>query len=137
MSSDDILVKRHNFVRMDTLEMTLSDDSPKHLPLTEATYFILLSLAPEPKHGYAIMKDVQELSQGRINFSTGTLYGAIKRLLEQNWIQRMDETVSDNNGQLRKAYALTELGHRILRAEVERLTALVQVASLRIIREGV
>ncbi len=136
MSLGDILVKRHNLAHTDNLEMTLSDDSPNHLPLTEATYFILLSLAPEPKHGYAIMKDVQELSQGRINFSTGTLYGAIKRLLEQNWIQRMDETVSDNNGQLRKAYALTELGHRILRAEVERLRALVSVAQLRILGNG-
>lgn len=133
MSLGDILVNRHNLARPDTLEMTLSDDFPNHLPLTEATYFILLSLAPEPKHGYAIMKDVQELSQGRINFSTGTLYGAIKRLLEQNWIQRVDETVSDNNGQLRKAYALTELGHRILRAEIERLRALVSVAQLRIL----
>ena len=117
--------------------MTLPDDLQNNLPLTEATYFILLSLAPEPKHGYGIMKDVQALSHGRINFSTGTLYGAIKRLLEQNWIQRVEETISDNNGQVRKAYRLTELGHRILQAEVNRLNALVSVAQLRVFGEGV
>ena len=116
--------------------MTLPDDLQNNLPLTEVTYFILLSLAPEPKHGYGIMKDVQTMSHGRINFSTGTLYGAIKRLLEQKWIQRVEETISDNNGQLRKAYALTELGHRILLAEIDRLNALVSVAQLRFIGEN-
>ncbi len=117
--------------------MTLPDDFQSPIPLTEATYFILLSLAPEPKHGYGIMKDVLELSQGRINFSTGTLYGAIKRLLEQGWIVRVEETVSDSNGQMKKAYGLTEVGRRVLRAEVARLTALVQVAQLRLNEAGV
>ena len=117
--------------------MTLPDNFQSPLPLTEATYFILLSLAPEPKHGYGIMKDVLALSQGRINFSTGTLYGAIKRLLEQGWIMRVDETVSDSNGQVRKAYGLTDLGRRILRAEVERLNALVQVAQVRLSEAGI
>jgi len=117
--------------------MPIPDDLQSVLPLTEATYFILLSLAPEPKHGYAIMKTVQELSHGRVNFSTGTLYGAIKRLLEQKWIHRVEETISDSNGQLRKAYALTELGRRILQAEVERLNTLVDVAHLRLRGEGI
>ncbi len=116
--------------------MTIPDPLYSQLPLTEATYFILLSLAPEPKHGYGMMKDVYALSQGRIHFSTGTLYGAIKRLLEQGWIERVEETVSGNNGQVRKAYGLTELGNRILRAEVDRLNALVEVAQLRIAGEG-
>jgi DNA-binding PadR family transcriptional regulator len=53
------------------------------IPLTESTYFILLSLSSKPKHGYAIMKDVWILSNDRIILSTGTLYGALKRLLEQ------------------------------------------------------
>jgi DNA-binding PadR family transcriptional regulator len=117
--------------------MILPDDLQSNLPLTEATYFILLSLSPAPKHGYGIMKDVQDLSDGRVNFSTGTLYGAIKRLLEQEWIHRVEETISDNNGQLRKAYALTELGRRILQAEVDRLNTLVNVAQLRLSGEGI
>lgn len=60
-------------------------------PLTEATFFILLSLSSAPKHGYAIMKEVKELSKGQIVFSTGTLYGALKRLLEQGWIKRVSD----------------------------------------------
>jgi DNA-binding PadR family transcriptional regulator len=61
----------------------------QNAPLTEATFFILLSLSPAPKHGYAIMKEVKALSNGRIVFSTGTLYGALRRLLEQGWIRRV------------------------------------------------
>lgn len=101
------------------------------LPLSESTFFILLSLAPEPKHGYAIMRDVQEMSGGRINLSTGTLYGAIKRLLEQNWIERIEhDPYPDGRSQLRKAYALTNLGRRILNAEILRLQSLVKTARL-------
>ena len=61
------------------------------LPLSEAVFFILLSLAPGPRHGYAILKEVATLSQERVNLSTGTLYGALKRMLEQNWIERVDD----------------------------------------------
>lgn len=107
------------------------------LPLTEAVFFILLSLAPKPKHGYAIMKDVESLSHHRLRFSTGTLYGAIKRLLEQGWIEPIDEAdftpgepAEPKRG--RKAYALTELGRRNLQAETERLQSLVAVAQLRL-----
>jgi DNA-binding PadR family transcriptional regulator len=104
------------------------------LPLTETTFFILLSLAPEPKHGYAIMKDVQLLSQKRIILSTGTLYGALKRLLEQGWIIRQDDPCQNDSGRERKEYALTQLGRRILGAEVTRMEALVEIAQLRTIR---
>ena len=72
------------------------------LPLSEAVFFILLSLLPGPKHGYAIMKDVQRLSDSRVNLSTGTLYGALKRLLDDGWLQRMDGDVE--NGRERKFY---------------------------------
>lgn len=61
-----------------------------NLPLREATFFILLSLATAPRHGYAIMKDAARLSDGRVTLSTGTLDGAIKRLLEAGWIKRVE-----------------------------------------------
>jgi DNA-binding PadR family transcriptional regulator len=93
----------------------LQDD----LPLRETTFFIVLCLADGPKHGYAILKDVETLSQGRIVLSTGTLYGALKRLLEQAWIERQDD--DETAGRDRKSYALTEHGRRILQAETERL----------------
>ena len=66
-------------------------DYDENLPLSEAVFFILLSLAPGPKHGYAIMKDVQALSDSRVGLSTGTLYGALKRLLDGGRVRRVDE----------------------------------------------
>ena len=101
------------------------------LPLTEATFFILLSIASEPKHGYAIMQDVAELSDGRVNLSTGTLYGALKRLLREGWIERTKELVYNHDGRERKAYRLSDLGRKILEAEVIRLARLASTAQLR------
>ena len=107
------------------------------LPLTEATFFILLSLSPEPKHGYAIMKDVQALSEGRILLSTSTLYGALKRLLEQGWIKRVRDPTANSTARERKAYALTDQGRRILKAELARLKKLVSTAQLRAVEDQV
>ena len=100
------------------------------LPLTEATLFILMSLSQGPKHGYAILKDVQQISQGRINFSTGTLYGALKRLLEQGWIKRNAEQaeIAEETGQSRKDYELTPLGKKVMNSEIERMKNLVNLA---------
>lgn len=103
-------------------------DIQSNLPLTETTFFILLSLAPQPKHGYAIMKDVEALSHGRVRLSTGTLYGALKRMLEQGWIERIEEDGGKENGRIRKSYQLTGIGRRILEAERERLGALMAAA---------
>jgi len=111
-------------------------DVRSSLPLFEATFFILLSLSSEPKHGYAIIKDVHSLSQGRITLSTGTLYGALKRLLEQGWIARVSDAerisaTAIHPGRSRKTYTLTDLGRRMLNAEIERLRALVAAAQMR------
>src|SRR5512145_2650258 len=100
-------------------------------PLTEATFFILLSLSPAPKHGYAIMKEVKELSGGRIVFSTGTLYGALRRLLEQGWIKRTTDPEPNPTDRERKAYALTDKGRKVVNAETERLRALLHTAEQR------
>lgn len=105
------------------------------LPLTETTFFILLSLASEAKHGYAIMKDVLVLSDERVILSTGTLYGALKRLLEQELIEKAEEPMMNGDGRERKAYRLTHLGRRLLAAEVERLHNLVAAAQLRAVGE--
>ena len=80
-------------------------------PLSEVSFYILLSLANEPRHGYAIMKDVSALSRVRIELSAGTLYGALKRILEQGWIERKeDDRELDETGRPRKVYSLTALG---------------------------
>ena len=100
-------------------------------PLTEATFFILLSIAQKPKHGYAILKDVETLSGGRIKFSTGTLYGAISRLLEQEWIEQIENDQPPDAGRPRKDYRLTDKGRSILNAEVGRLESVLASARTR------
>ena len=107
------------------------------LPLTESTLYILLSLSPGPRHGYAIMKDVQALSDGRLHLSTGTLYGALKRMLEQGWIDRAPLAAGQTSGRIRKAYALTELGREVMGAEISRMEALLKVAALQSARAGI
>lgn len=106
-------------------------DSQDFIPLHEPTFFILLSLATEPRHGYAIMKDVIFLSEKRVLLSTSTLYTALKRLLGQGWISREDDPASKENGRERKFYRLTDLGRRVLEVEVERLDGLVLAAHQR------
>lgn len=111
--------------------MTAQSDIQNSLPLTEATFFIMLSLLPAPTHGYAIMKDVQALSDNRVILSTGTLYGALKRLLENNWIERLENLDTNETGRPLKRYQLTSWGKRILNAEIARLRALISAAQLR------
>ena len=100
----------------------------QNLPLTESTFLIMLSLAPAARHGYAIMKEVAALSEDRVQLSTGTLYGALKRLLESGWIERVDEPDEGQNGRDRKAYRLTRLGRSILEAETARIRRLATAA---------
>jgi DNA-binding PadR family transcriptional regulator len=106
------------------------------LPLTEVTYFILLSLDLGPRHGYLIMKEVRGLSRDRVNLSTGTLYGALKRMLEVGWVQRIDGEEEMNSRRIRKAYRITETGRYLLSAEIQRLETLVGAARLHQAREA-
>ena len=108
----------------------MTTEIDKYLPLTESTFFILLSLSAGKKHGYAIMKDVEQLSSGRLSLGTGTLYGALGRLLDQNWIERIEE--QKYTGRPRKVYTLSELGRRILSAETSRLQAQLGAAQQRL-----
>ena len=101
------------------------------LPLTESTFFILVCLEEAPKHGYAIMKEVESLSRGRVKLSTGTLFGAIKRLLGKGWIQRSEAVKEVADGRARKYYDLTHRGRRVMEAETQRLRELVAIAGRR------
>jgi DNA-binding PadR family transcriptional regulator len=105
-----------------------------HLPLTEPTFYILLSLAPGQKHGYAILKDVEALSSGRVCLSTSTLYSALSRLLDRGLIERIADDGEDSTGPglPRKAYALSGVGQRVLEAETKRMQDLVAAARLRL-----
>lgn len=103
------------------------------LPLTETTFLILLSLSNQARHGYAIMQDVEALSEGRVHLSTGTLYGALRRLLQDGWIERLDEQENPSlrSERNRKYYSLTETGEQVLENELQRLQNLVDAAELR------
>ena len=90
-------------------------------PLTEAVYYILLSLL-EPLHGYGIIQNVEKLSGGRVRLAAGTLYGAINTLLEKGWIVALEGEADSR----KKEYVITELGREMLQREVRRLWELLE-----------
>jgi len=115
------------------------------LPLREPTFLILLSLAPGKKHGYAILKDVKEISRRKVRLSTGTLYEALARLLDQGLIERVFDGEADvddpqkgqnHPGRPRKAYRLTKNGRRVLEAETKRMRSLIAIAQRRLGEKG-
>lgn len=95
-------------------------ENNEHIPLTEAVYYILLALHTA-MHGYGIMQYTKEISKGRVNLGPGTLYGAIKTMVEKGWI----EPVVNESGGRKKEYKITESGKKIVHAEINRLQELV------------
>ena len=99
------------------------------LPLTPAVFHILLVLADGERHGYAIMQEVAEITNGQMQMGPGTLYGSIKRMLRAGLIEEADErpdpALDDSR---RRYYQLTDLGRKVLAAEAERLARLVEEA---------
>jgi DNA-binding PadR family transcriptional regulator len=99
------------------------------LPLRQPTFYILLSLVSSEKHGYAILKEVEALSEGSLQLSTGTLYEALSRLLEQGLIERIDAQGGPGPGKPRKTYRLTGTGRQVIEAEAARIAT--QAAAAR------
>jgi DNA-binding PadR family transcriptional regulator len=107
-------------------------DPDGQLPLTPAVFHILLALADGERHGYAIMKNVEETTNGQIRLGPGTLYGTIKRLIEARLIEESDERPDlDLDDERRRYYRLTEWGGRVARAEVQRLSKMVNLAQAK------
>ena len=102
---------------------------PDHPALTEATYYILLSLV-QPRHGYGIMQRAESLSGGRVRLAAGTLYGALNTLCDKGWILQLPA----QDDSRRKDYKLTELGLKVLKNEVARLRELADNGE-KILRE--
>lgn len=118
--------------------MTQSQQNPIDLlPLTPAVFHILLSIADTPKHGYAIMQDVEALSQNTVKIGPGTLYGSIKRMLKLNLIIETDERPNpDEDDERRRYYKITDFGYKVATAETRRLQQLLQSpASQRLLGE--
>ena len=99
------------------------------LPLTPAVFYILFALAEGEKHGYAIMKEVEEISGGYFNMGPGTLYTTIQRLLELDLIE--ETATSSNSERRRRYYRLSRSGRHALEAELNRMEALVRSAQHR------
>lgn len=89
--------------------------------LTEGVYYILLSLQ-QPLHGYGIMQNVSDLSNGRVTLAAGTLYGALNTLIKKEWIVQ----ISDEGPKGKKEYMITAEGKDVLKKELIRLTELVE-----------
>lgn len=116
ISDDDIMNISVGDIPADEGSESMGNNSP----LTEAVYYILLSLI-KPLHGYGIMQNVEKLSGGRLHLAAGTLYGAISSMLEKGWIMALDGTGDSR----KKEYRITETGMQMLREEYVRLQELV------------
>jgi DNA-binding PadR family transcriptional regulator len=99
--------------------LSTKDETGKYLPLTEATYYIMLALA-EPRHGYAVMQKVEEISHGKVRVGPGTLYGVFTTLEKEKLIVKVKEE------ERRKSYALTDRGKAVLAAQIKRLESMSQ-----------
>lgn len=105
-----------------------------HRPLTPAVFQILLALADQPRHGYAILQDVAERTGGAVRLGTGTLYTAIRRLLDRGWIEELEDSVPPDavgSERSRRVYRLAPEGREVAAAEARRLEAVVAAARER------
>ena len=95
------------------------------LPLTNSMFHILLALVDEEQHGYAIMRDVEESTDGSVRLGPGTLYRAVQSLLDKGVIEESARTPNEHEDQRRRYYRLTPFGRRVLAAETQRMAAAV------------
>ena len=117
-----------NTSRRDISFRGMSRSTADHLPMSEAMFHVLVTLADEEQHGYSIMKTVAERTDGRVQLGTGTLYGIIKRLLADGLIVELRRRGGDDTDRRRRMYGLTPFGREVAKAEAERLSGLVAAA---------
>lgn len=104
------------------------------MTLREPTFLILTSLASGPRHGYGIIQDIAELSDGRVRLKAGTLYGSVDRLVEEGLVAPDREEVE--SGRLRRYYRITGEGRSVLAVEAERMVANARAATARLNMRG-
>ena len=102
-------------------------DPASLLPLPPATFHILMAVAEQDRHGYAVIQDVAARTDGELKLSAGTLYRSIQRMLEQGLILETRERPEDDD-ERRRYYRITPYGSDVARAELRRLTQLVKLA---------
>ena len=111
--------------------MTEDRDPREFLPLSNLSFQVLLSLGAGPSHGYALGKEIEERSDGRLRPTTGSLYQALRRLTEDGLIEPAPEVVRISTDGRRQYVQLTGLGRSVARAEAARLHELVRLAAER------
>jgi DNA-binding PadR family transcriptional regulator len=113
--------------------MSPTQNSPEETqpPLTPAMFHVLLALAGEDMHGYAILKEVELRTAGEVKLSTGTLYGIIKRLLADGLIIELRQRPAAHDDERRRYYRLTIQGRELASAEAARLEKVVALARSR------
>ena len=110
----------------------MTNDTDALLPLPPATFQILVALADEDRHGYAIMQDVSHRTGGEVRLSAGTLYRSIQRMLEQGLISELRERPAPElDDERRRYYRLTAFGRQVARAEARRLAQMLKLARAR------
>jgi len=111
----------------------MADESPESLlPLPAATLHILIALAEEDRHGYAIIQDVAARTGGQLKLSAGTLYRSIQRMLERGLIvETQERPAPEADDERRRYYRITPFGSAVARAEARRLTQLIKMARER------
>jgi PadR family transcriptional regulator PadR len=98
-------------------------------PLTPAVFYVLLALASAERHGYAILKEIERLTDGAVRMQAGTLYGTIERVLDAELVEEVAAPRRVQNSDARRRYyRLTRAGRRALDGEVTRMAQLVRVA---------
>jgi DNA-binding PadR family transcriptional regulator len=108
-------------------------DVDQFLPLSLPVFHMLLSLTEGERHGYALKREILQRTDKRINLGSGALYGAINKMLEQGLIVESDERPDPHlDDERRRYYRITPSGRRVVRAEVARLRALLQLAEVRL-----
>jgi DNA-binding PadR family transcriptional regulator len=111
--------------------MTKPDiDVEGQLPLAPAVFHILIALGEGDKHGYAVMQEVAERTGGKVRMSPGTLYGSIRKMLDEGLIEEFFRRGAAVEDERRRYYRLTKFGRAVAAAEAERLTALLHHARL-------
>lgn len=109
--------------------MAEKPDIESYLPLTPAVFHILMSLSGGEMHGYAVMEEVKRTTEGRVKMGPGTLYGTIKRLLDVKLVEESDRRPdSDNDDERRRYYRLTDLGGKVMKAEIRRYAKVLATA---------
>jgi PadR family transcriptional regulator, regulatory protein PadR len=109
------------------LENMVTGMTPPRQTLREPSYFVLAALQTGPRHGYAIIQTVLELTDGRLKLAVGTLYSVLDRLSGEGWIEVTGEEIV--NGRARRYYTLTDAGHSTLVAEAERMARAARVVT--------